>query len=138
MSDTPKPHAGIIKKDELAVIITDLNFNVDQQAVYADSYELMTHGLKKHFRLLAPINNTEAVQYAREHPVSSDTASQSWPTKRVMAILWFGKYYHAGIVIEILGKDIEKHMTKIAHELVDHFEFEAPVVIRTLKEPQWI
>jgi hypothetical protein len=130
MSDTPRPvHTGIIKKHELAELITSLKFTIDEQPVYADSYELISHGLGNHFRLLAPAKNTEIVQYSKthdsEHPV---------PTHRVMAILWFDRYYHVGIVIEILGKDIKNHMTKKAHRLVEHFDHDVPVVVRTLND----
>ena len=130
MANTPKFfHTGKINKEELAGLITSLDFTVDQADVYADSYELMERSLGNHFRLLSPARNTEIVQHAAKH--------NTFPTHRVMAILWFDRYYHVGIVIEILGKDIENHMIKKAHKLVSHFGHEVPVATRTLNEPLW-
>lgn len=130
MSNTPKFfHTGKINKEELAGLIISLDFTVDQAVVYADSYELINHSLGNHFRLLSPASNTEIVQYAAKH--------NTFPTHRINAILWFDKYYHVGIVIEILGKDIEDRMIEKAHKFVNHFGHEVPVVIRTLKEPLW-
>lgn len=127
MSNVPKPHAGIIKKDELAAILKSLKFAVDQKEVHADSYELLEKTLGNHFRLLSPARDTEIVRHTAKH--------DAFPTHRIMAIVWFDKYYRAGIVIEVFGKDIEKLMTKKAHKLMSHFEHEAPIAIRTLKEP---
>ena len=124
-------HTGKINKDELAELIASLGFTTDQQAVYADSYELIDRSLGNHFRLLSPIRNTESVTYTAKHGTSSQA------THRVMAILWFDRYYHVGIVIEILGKDIHDHMTKKAHALVNHFAHEVPVATRTLNDPLW-
>ena len=132
MSDTAGFfHTGKINKEQLAGLVTALGFTIDEEAVYADSYELINLRLGNHFRLLAPIRNTESVKYTTKH------GSSSQPTHRVMAILWFDRYYHVGLVIEILGKDIENHMTKKAHKLVNHFDHEVPVVVRTLNESLW-
>ena len=132
MSDTSGFfHTGKINKEQLAGLLTNLGFTVDQEAAYADSYELIDRSLGNHFRLLSPIRDTESVKHATRH------GSSSQPTHRVMAILWFDRYYHVGLVIEILGKDIREHMTKKAHKLVNHFDHEVPVVVRTLNEPLW-
>ena len=133
MPSLSKPsHNGKIKEDDLAGLIADLGFVADKGEVNALTYELGDSSLKRYYRLLSPIRDTEVVQYETARKKQSHVTPQLLPTYRVMAILWFGKFYRQGLAVEVLGKDIRDHMTKKAHEMILHFGHETPVVVRTL------
>ena len=133
MMDLPKttaihlrrPSDGSVNKEQLFEHIeTHLGFTVTTKIeADAQSYELLGHGLKHYCYLLAPIRKGESAYSDYKH--------------RIMGILWFGKRYHYGMVIEIFGKSIESHMRDVAKELSAHLDHEVQVVTRTLKNPRF-
>lgn len=137
MPTTPVPfHTGKIKADDLSELIASREFVPDTGPVDALSYELggIERGgsLNHYFRLLVPIRATEVVQYKVTRRDQRAATPGLLPAYRVMAVLWYGKYYHRGLALEVFGEDIRDHMTKVAHDLNSYFGNEVPIVVRTL------
>jgi len=57
---------------------------------------------------------------------------QQAPRYRVMAILWYGSYYQTGLVMEIMGEDVQNYMMQKTAELIRYFDNEVPIAVRTL------
>jgi hypothetical protein len=129
---TPPPvHAGKIEEKDLAALLTSLDFILDHGEANSSTYELIgpgSHGshrsLTHHFRLLSPMRPGERIS------LGLDTAQA--PRHRVMAIVWYSNYYQIGLVIEVLGEDIQDYMTQKAADLISRLDHEVPIAVRIL------
>lgn len=100
-------------------------FKVDTSpdiCVDALTYELPGHSLNNYCHLLASTRPGEPVDRNR----------------RIMGCLWYGTRYADGLALEVFGKDIVDHMTKIANRIQNGFDDEIQVVVRTLKSARYL
>ena len=111
-----------------AYIESQLGFTVNTKLpVDATTYELLGRSLRHHCYLLAPIRPTEAVT----HETLADYKF------RIMGLLWYGKKYHHGLVVEVFGRSIEPHMNGIVTRFQQDFDHEVQMVTRIFKTPRF-
>lgn len=128
---------GQIDKKDVEKMLTELSLFPDREKVTgAKVYELLHHTLGNQLRLVRPILQNERIKLNSHTPTQiAGYGSTAGPqlTDRIIGVLWFGKTYQRGMVIEVFGTDLHQESIELARAIIKALGGEVPVVCRELK-----